>query len=71
MATDNLADLRRKYLLLLDEVNDLQAKHDKLVEALKRVRGDLIRQHSPFVYDQNFSYIDEAVAECEGDNEPV
>ena len=48
------------------QLKDLESKYDKLVEAMRLVRGDLIRHHSPFVFDQNYKYINEALAESEG-----
>ena len=38
----------------------------KMLEALKRVKQDLIYQYSPYVFDVNFRYIDEAIKEAEG-----
>lgn len=40
----------------------LIAAAPELLTALQRIRDDLIREYSPYVYDVNFKYIDEAIA---------
>jgi hypothetical protein len=42
----------------------LIAASPELLEALKRIREDLVRQYSPYVYEVNFKYIDEAISKC-------
>ncbi len=44
---------------------DLIAAAPEMFEALKRVRQDLIAQHSPSQYVTNFAYIDNAIAKAE------
>lgn len=40
----------------------LVAAAPEMLAALLRIRGDLVRQHSPFVFDANFKYVNEAIS---------
>jgi hypothetical protein len=59
VATAILARLAHQKLLL-ENVDNLN-QSEEILDALLRVREDLMREYSPSVYRANFGYIDEAL----------